>query len=60
MMKKAMATTEIARQFSFKQQTAWFFKRKVQQAMKSTGPQRLLDNVEVDETVIGGAEKGAP
>ncbi len=55
-----MATTEIARQFSFKQQTAWFFKRKVQQAMKSTGPQRLLDNVEVDETVIGGAEKGAP
>ena len=59
-MKKGMATTEIARQFSIKQQTAWFFKRKVQQAMKSGGTQMLFDNVEIDETVIGGAEKGSP
>lgn len=51
---------EIARQYQIHQSTAWFFKRKVQQAMAS-GSQPLLQGfVEVDETVIGGMEKDQP
>ncbi|MES2627365.1 MAG: IS1595 family transposase [Bacteroidota bacterium] len=57
-MKKGMSTLEIGRQYDIHQETAWFFKRKVQQAM-SNGEVILLDGVvEVDETVVGGAEAG--
>lgn len=56
--KKGMSTCELARQFGVKQTTAWFFKRKVQQAMKPTGLHLLDGFVEVDETVVGGKEKG--
>lgn len=56
-MKKGMSTVEISRQYDIHQETAWFFKRKVQQAM-STGSDGLLGGaVEIDETVIGGAEQ---
>jgi len=58
--KKGISTCELARQFGVKQSTAWFFKRKVQQAMKPTGLQLLEGTVEVDETAIGGKEKGKP
>ena len=59
-MKKGMSSCEISRQYGIHQETAWFFKRKVQLAMKSQGFQLLSDNVEVDETVIGGRELGKP
>jgi len=58
--KKGISTCELARQFGVKQTTAWFFKRKVQQAMKPTGLQLLDGTVEVDETAVGGKEKGKP
>lgn len=56
--KKGISTCELSRQFGVKQQTAWFFKRKVQQAMKPTGLHLLDGLVEVDETAIGGRERG--
>ena len=56
--RKGISTCELARQFGVKQSTAWFFKRKVQQAMNSTGEYLLSGIVEVDETVVGGKEKG--
>ena len=59
-LKKGLSTMEISRQYGIHQETAWFFKRKVQQSMKPDHEVALEDVVEVDETMIGGAEKGAP
>ncbi|MFT7612924.1 MAG: transposase-like protein/DNA-directed RNA polymerase subunit RPC12/RpoP [Parvicellaceae bacterium] len=56
--RKGISTCELSRQFGVTQSTAWFFKRKVQQAMKSTEENLLSGVVEVDETVVGGKEKG--
>lgn len=57
-LKKGMSTMEIARQYEIHQETAWYFKRKVQQAMKSNGGLKLKKNVEVDEFTVGGKEQG--
>lgn len=59
-MRKGMSSCELARQFGVHQETAWFFRRKVQKAMKSSVPDLLKCNVEVDETLIGGYEAGKP
>ncbi len=59
-MKKCMSSCELSFQWDIHQETAWYFKRKAQQAM-SLGDRPLLEfNVEVDETVIGGRESGKP
>ena len=55
-----MSTMEIARQYGIHQETAWFFKRKVQQSMKPDGERLLNEVVEVDEIAIGGMDEGAP
>jgi DNA-directed RNA polymerase subunit RPC12/RpoP len=59
-LKKGMSTMEISRQYGIHQETAWFFKRKIQQSMKPDGENLLEDVVELDETAIGGHDKGAP
>lgn len=59
-MKKGMSTAEIARQYEIHQETAWYFKRKIQQAMAASESALLGGNVEVDEMVIGGMEAGKP
>jgi len=59
-MKKGISTMEIARQYGLHQQTAWYFKRKIQQAIQDGEFIKLKTNVEVDETTIGGFETGAP
>jgi len=56
--KKGISTCELARQFGVTQRTAWFFKRKIQQGIKTAHPHLLSGVVEVDETAIGGSEKG--
>jgi hypothetical protein len=57
--KKGMSSCELARQFGVHQETAWFFKRKVQLAMKSCEEgHQLAENIEVDETFLGGREEG--
>ena len=56
--KKGMSTTELAREFSINQKSSWLFKRKAQEAMKSSGKHPLDSKVEVDELLIGGPEKG--
>jgi ISXO2-like transposase domain/Transposase zinc-ribbon domain len=56
--KKGMSTTELAREFSVNQKSSWLFKRKAQEAMKSSGKHPLDNKVEVDELLIGGPEKG--
>ena len=58
-MKKGLSTLEISRQYGIHQESAWFFKRKVQSAMSSKGNSLLSGIVQVDETIIGGYESGA-
>ena len=55
--KKGMSTTELAREFSVNQKSSWLFKRKTQEAMKSSGKHPLDSKVEVDELMIGGPER---
>ena len=55
--KKGMSTTELAREFTINQKSSWLFKRKTQEAMKSSGKYLLDTKVEVDEILIGGPEK---
>lgn len=59
-MRKGMSSCELARQFGVHQETAWFFRRKVQEAMRHSVPTLLDGNVEVDETQVGGYEAGKP
>jgi hypothetical protein len=54
--KKGMSTTELAREFSVNQKSSWLFKRKTQEAMKSSGKYLLDTKVEVDEILIGGPQ----
>ena len=52
-LKKGMSTCAIATQYGIHQETAWFFKRKVQEAQSMVGEELLLESVEVDETMLG-------
>ena len=56
--KKGMSTTELAKEFSVNQKSSWLFKRKSQEAMKSSGKHLLENKVEVDELMIGGIDAG--
>lgn len=56
--KKGMSSCELARAFGIRQQTAWYFKRKVQQAMKSSERYPITGRIEVDEFVVGQKEQG--
>ena len=58
-MKKGMSSCEISRQYGIHQETAWTFKQKVMRAM-AVDPCVLSGSVEIDETVVGGHEKGKP
>jgi transposase-like protein len=59
-LKKGLSALDMSRQHAVHQNTTWHFKRKVQEAMTTKGRVELLTSVEVDETAIGGAEKGKP
>jgi hypothetical protein len=52
--KKGMSTTELGNEVGVQQKTAWLFKRKLQVAMKQNNRDKLKDNVDADETIIGG------
>ena len=56
--KKGISSYELSRKIDLRQKTCWAFKAKVMEAMKSD---QIIDplegKVEVDEFVIGGAEK---
>jgi hypothetical protein len=59
-MKKGLSSYEIARQFGVHQETAWYFRRRVQKAIQSVKEKKLQTHVEADETLIGGFEAGNP
>jgi len=55
--KKGISSTELSRKLGLRQKTCWLFKRKVMEAMESSGNFPLQGIVEVDETFVGGKEK---
>ncbi len=52
-----MSTVEFSNEYNINQQSAWLFKRKAQEAMKSSDDHLHSGKVEVDELLIGGPEK---
>lgn len=54
--KKGISSYELSRQLSLRQKTCWYFQRKVQEAMRSSGNNFLEGQVEVDEFFVGGPE----
>lgn len=56
--KKGMSSTELAEEYGMRQKTCWDFKRKIQQAMQSSGNYSLEGVVHVDEFYVGGEEEG--
>jgi hypothetical protein len=55
---KGISSTELSQKLGLRQKTCWLFKRKVMEAMKSSGNHKIEGNAEVDETVVGGLEEG--
>jgi transposase-like protein len=58
--KKGMSTTELAKEFSCQQKSAWLLKAKYQNAMKNSDHYPLEDRVEVDEFLVGGFDESLP
>jgi transposase-like protein len=56
--KKGASSIWLAEHFGVQQKTAWYFRQKVQQAMKSNGNNPLEGVVHVDEFEIGTPQKG--
>lgn len=56
--KKGISSTELSRKLSLRQKTSYYFKRKVMQAMGSSGHIKLQGKVDVDEFFVGGYEEG--
>jgi len=56
--KKGANSVWLAERYGVKQMTAWLFRRKVQQAMKSSEKYPLEKEVHVDEFEIGTPQKG--
>lgn len=56
--KKGISSTELSRKLSLRQKTCYYFKRKIMQAMQSSGHIKLQGKVDVDEFFVGGFEEG--
>jgi len=53
-------TTQAAKRYGITQKTSWLFMQKVQLSMASSKSHPMVENVHVDEFVIGGKETGKP
>ena len=56
--KKGMSSWGLSRELDLRQMTCWAFKRKIQEAMKSSEEHPLIGRVDVDEMAIGGHDEG--
>lgn len=50
---------QLSRDLELQKNTAWAFKRKVQEMMQSSENHALTGKIEVDQTYIGGYDEGA-
>lgn len=55
--KKGISSLQLGRDLNITQKTAWFLLHRVREMLKAERPQMLANNVEVDETYVGGKEK---
>jgi len=58
--KKEMLGCESSKEFDRRQRSAWLWKAKIQEAIKSGGKHELTGNVGVDEFITGGFLDGEP
>lgn len=56
--KGGISAYELSRKLDLRRKTCWLFKRKIMEAMKSSENHPMDGDVEVDEFVVGGKEKG--
>jgi len=56
--KQGVSAMQLSRDLDLRKNTAWAFKRKVQEMMQSSENHALTGNIEVDETYIGGYDEG--
>ena len=52
-----MSSCELSPELTLRQKTCWLFKRKIQEAMKSSQKHPLIGRVDVDEIAIGHHDK---
>ncbi|WP_339903367.1 IS1595 family transposase [uncultured Cyclobacterium sp.] len=57
--KNGISSCELSRKFELRQKTCWPFKQKVMKAMESSQNFPMVENVEVDETYVGGQDDKA-
>jgi transposase-like protein len=55
--KKGISSLQLSRDLGVTQKTAWFVLHRIREMMKDTNPVMLSNEVEIDETYIGGKEK---
>jgi transposase-like protein len=56
--RKGMSANQLKRMLRINYRTAWYLCHRIRDAMKATNPQPLGGTVEVDETFVGGRNKG--
>jgi transposase-like protein len=55
--KKGISSLQLSRQLGITQKTAWFVLHRIREMLKDKAPQMLRENIQIDETYVGGLEK---
>jgi transposase-like protein len=55
--KKWISSLQASRQLGITQKTAWFLLHRVREMLRAKAPYMLKDQVQIDETYVGGSEK---
>ncbi len=55
--KKGISSLQLGRDLNIPQKTAWFLEHRIREMLRAKAPVMLTNDVEVDETFIGGKEK---
>jgi len=56
--RKGMSANQLKRMLRINYRTAWYLCHRIRDAMKATKPQPLSGTIEIDETSVGGRQRG--